>query len=91
MRNRLQYFYSITVFAGVLVTAYFMVDRQQTQFSGQRTQSATYRAEAGLIDPALGQLLQIENDLEEIRPKVIKPNRTLTRSEEDKPQKAKPH
>ena len=64
-RNKLQYFYSISVFAGVLATAYLMMERQGNgRFPFDSVQSPnSYRFEASVGDDALARLIEVENEL----------------------------
>ena len=69
LRNRLQYFYTIGVFFGVLSTAYLLMERE----SGMRVPpdsvqlGASYRIEAGVGDDALSRLIAVENALTAVK------------------------
>lgn len=64
MRNRLQNLYSIFVLLGVLVTAFFLMDKTQSDYVRTRiAQENNYRAEAAAADPALSGLFAIESEL----------------------------
>ena len=64
-RNKLQYFYSISVFIGVLSTAYLMMERQgSVRFPFDSIQSSgSFRLEAGVGDDALARLIEVENEI----------------------------
>ncbi|MBI1861947.1 MAG: hypothetical protein HYR96_13615 [Deltaproteobacteria bacterium] len=68
-RNKLQYFYSIGVFVGVLGTAYLLMDRESgMRLPPESVQSASnYRVEAGVGDDALARLIEVENALTAVR------------------------
>ncbi len=69
MRNKLQYAYSIFVFAGVLVTAYMMMNREgsiRTPFASMQPTS-TLRSEATLVDPAVTSLFEMEDALSRLK------------------------
>jgi hypothetical protein len=67
MRNKLQYVYSITVFLGVLVTAYLMMNREGGARIPLRTlESPVYRTETMVVDPALNQLFEVEDALSKV-------------------------
>ena len=67
MKNKLQYAYSITVFAGVLVTAYLMMNREGNVRMPVRTlQGPSLRTEALVLDPAVNQLFEIEDALSKL-------------------------
>ncbi len=65
MRNLLQYAYSILVFFGVLSTAYLAMNKEaNSRLPLRALQNPTsYRAEAGIVDPAVTQLFQMEDAL----------------------------
>ncbi len=74
-RNRLQYFYSISVFLGVLVSAYLMMEKE----SGARLPvdsiqaTNTLRLDAGVGDEALARLIEVEKELISIRENSDRP------------------
>ncbi|NBX92863.1 MAG: hypothetical protein EBQ85_06485 [Proteobacteria bacterium] len=86
MRNRLQYLYSIFIFSGVFITAYFMIE--QSSFSARPITSQTsvnYRSEANLSNTGLDQLFQLENQVKEIgEAENNRQHRTLTESPRDR-------
>ena len=64
MRNLLQYGYSILVFIGVLSAAYLAINREGTAGLPLRAlQAPQYRTEAGIVDPAVTQLFEMEDAL----------------------------
>jgi len=65
MKNKLQYAYSITVFFGVLVTTYLMMNKEgNARVPLQALQSPqTLRSEASLVDPAVSQLFQMQDEI----------------------------
>ncbi len=68
MRNKLQYAYSIVVFAGVLVTAYMMMNREgsiRTPFASMSP--TTLRSEATMVDPAVSSLFEMEDALSKLK------------------------
>lgn len=68
MRNRLQYAYSISVFMGVLVTAYLMLDRDlNANIQARPMEVGSFRATEGAVDPALGRLFEMEAELSKVR------------------------
>jgi hypothetical protein len=68
MKNRLQYIYSIGVFCGVLVTAYMMMNQDESAHLPVRTfQSPALRAEATSFDPGMTQLFEMEDAINKIR------------------------
>lgn len=68
MKNKLQYAYSISVFVGVLLTAYLMMNQEgNARIPGRSFQSTTFRAEAQVLDPAVSQLLEMEEALSRMR------------------------
>lgn len=73
MKNKLQYAYTISVFMGVLLTAYMMMNQGTSlRVPNRNFQSGGFRAEAQVVDPAVSQLLEMENALA----KVPSENRT---------------
>ena len=69
MKNRLQYLYTITVFVGVLITAYMMINSEGSSHLPLRamdTPNPTFRSEA-TVDPALQELFQMEAALGQIK------------------------
>lgn len=69
IRNKLQYFYTIVVLAGVLSTAYFMMDTRAgvSRTSENLQLPASFRLDAGVADEALARLLQVEKELSSMR------------------------
>ena len=70
MKSKLQYLYSITVFFGVLVTAYMMMSGQEDQLLLIRNQTrapSLRSTEAQILDPALSQLLEVESALNQLQ------------------------
>jgi len=68
LKNRLQYAYSITVFCGVLVTAYLMMNKEgnaRIPLPALQGPSA-YRTEASALDPGVNQLFQMEDQLSKL-------------------------
>ena len=65
MRNKLQYAYTITVFVGVLLTAYLMMNRDGNAHIPFRSfqSPSNLRTEAQILDPGLNQLFEMENAL----------------------------
>ena len=64
MKNRFQYIYSITVLLGVLVTSYLMMNQEgNARIPVQSVGYNPFRVEGQLLDPALDQLLSIEDML----------------------------
>ncbi|MBI4404695.1 MAG: hypothetical protein HY537_11065 [Deltaproteobacteria bacterium] len=67
-RNKLQYLYSIGIFLGVIVTSYFMIDRESNaRLPANSFQGTQWRADSQVADPALNQLLEMERALSRIR------------------------
>lgn len=68
MRNKLQYAYSISVFLGVLMTSYLMMDRDGNSKSPLRAvQTPSLRTEAMPLDPAVNQLFEMEDAISKLR------------------------
>lgn len=68
MKNRLQYIYSISVFIGVFISAYLMIDgANMRQYSPRDVQGPVFRQEAAASDPALNQLFQMEEALAQLK------------------------
>jgi len=64
MKNKLQYVYTITVFIGVLFTAYLMMNTDTNARIPFRTvETAPLRTDAQVLDPGLNQLFEMENAL----------------------------
>ena len=64
MRNKLQYVYSITVFVGVLLSSYMMMERDQNNRSPlQIMQSNPQNVRATVVDPVVNQLFEFEESL----------------------------
>lgn len=67
MKNKLQYAYSISIFVGVLLTAYMMMNQGSGPLGPNRNfQNGSYRSEAQAGDPAVGKLLEMENALAKV-------------------------
>ena len=67
MKNKLQYAYSISVFVGVLLTAYMMMNQGAGPLGPNRNfQNGSYRSEAQAGDPAISKLLEMENALAKV-------------------------
>ena len=61
MRNKLQYFYSVLVFFGVLACSYFMVSQESTSAIPFRSiEAPPLRAEASALSPGMNQLFETE-------------------------------
>lgn len=68
MRNALQYVYSISVFMGVIVTAYLSLQKEgNARIPLRAIQSPNFRVEAGLADASVGKLQEVEEVLAEIK------------------------
>jgi hypothetical protein len=68
MKNGLQYFYSIAVFIGVLFTAYLMMNSDgNSRVPLRALQAPTFRNEAAVTDPAITQLLEMEEVLAKLK------------------------
>lgn len=65
MKNKLQYAYSISVFIGVLITTYLMMNKEGNARVPLRAVQAppTLRSEASVVDSAVSQLFQVEDQL----------------------------
>lgn len=76
MRNTLQYVYSISVFFGVLISAYLMMNKESGRVPLRAVQSPNpMRMEASALDPNVNQLFQMETELSNLpRPKGRKPS-----------------
>ncbi len=73
MKNKLQYVYSILVFFGALVTSYLMMDREGNARIPLRIYQGPYfRSEAVVVDPALNRLMEMENELRNMRKEKIR-------------------
>lgn len=86
MRSKLQYIYSISVFLGVLVTSYLMMNKEgSSRVPLQAIQNGTQRVEATTADPAVQSLIEIENALRAFPKKssetAIKAKRLPSRAE----------
>jgi hypothetical protein len=67
LKSKLQYLYSISVFAGVLLTAYFMMNGAgNSRLPLQALRGNPLRTDAA-IDPAVQQLIQMEQELVRIK------------------------
>ena len=68
MKNKLQYAYSITVFMGVLVTAYLMMNREGNAHIPMRALPgpSNLRTEAFVLDPGVNQLFEMEDALSKL-------------------------
>src|SRR5262245_46905237 len=68
MRYRLQYFYSIIIFFGVLACSYFMVSRETGPAIPFRTiEAPPLRAEASPLDPGVSQLFEAEKAIAKVK------------------------
>ncbi len=69
MRNKLQLSYSIAVFVGVLLTSYAMMSKEErgARPDAMAVGSPTLRSDASTIDPAVAQLMEIENAIARYR------------------------
>ncbi len=85
MRNKLQYAYSITVFVGVLLTAYLMMNRDGNAHIPFRSfeAPATLRTEAQVLDPGLNQLFETETALTRNKSVVPAKKRAISDSDPD--------
>ena len=76
MRGTLQYVYSISVFLGVLVTSYLMMNRDNTaDVAGRAIAAPALRSEASTLAPGLSQLMEMEDAITKFRrepPEVAK-------------------
>ena len=73
MKTRLQYAYSITVFVGVLLTAYLMMNKEgNARIPLRAVQAPSYRTEATALDPAVNQLFLMEDQLSKLPKEKIK-------------------
>lgn len=73
VKNKLQYMYTITVFFGVLMTAYLMMNREGNARIPLRSfEGAALRTEAQVLDPGLKQLFEMENALRAERNEIPK-------------------
>lgn len=66
MKNKLQYAYSITVFIGVLITTYLMMNKEgnaRVPLRAVQAPASTLRSEAGLVDSGVSQLFEMEDQL----------------------------
>lgn len=74
IRNKLQYFYSIVVFLGVLSTAYLMMEREggARRPIGMLQPPNGFRLDAGVGDEALARLIEVEKALLSIRETTTK-------------------
>ena len=78
MKNRLQYFYSISIFVGVIVAAYLMMNQDSTMRMPIRSVAGPiYRTEAAMMDAAVSELFQVEKELRQLPER--KPSRRPTR------------
>ena len=67
MKNKLQYAYSITIFFGVLVTAYLMMNREgNARMPVRSLQGPALRTDALVLDPAVNQLFEMEDQLSKL-------------------------
>ncbi len=81
MKNKLQYAYTISVFMGVLLTAYMMMNQGTSlRVPNRNFQSGGFRAEAQVVDPAVSQLLEMENALAKV-PSENRPPRASSNGE----------
>jgi hypothetical protein len=78
MRNKLQYAYTISVFVGVLVTSYLMMNREGNAKIPLRSVSApTLRTEALALDPAVNQLFEMEDAITKLRKEKPEPQKRV--------------
>jgi hypothetical protein len=90
MKNKLQYAYSITVFLGVLVTAYLMMNREgNARIPMRALQGPSLRTEALVLDPAVNQLFEMEDALSKL-PQDKPVNSRQKRSPSDMRQEDRP-
>ena len=74
MKNKLQYAYTISVFMGVLLTAYMMMNHGfNLHVPNRNFQGGGFRAEAQVVDPAVSQLLEMESALVKVPAKLDRP------------------
>jgi hypothetical protein len=67
MKNTLQYAYTISVFMGVLLTAYLMMNQGTSlNVPNRNFQNGGFRSEAQVVDPAVRELLDMENALAKV-------------------------
>ena len=59
MRSSLQYAYSISVLVGVLITAYFFMNREEN-YRIYMPQNSNYVIQGDLSDPAVNRLVELE-------------------------------
>ncbi len=87
MRNKLQYAYSIFVFAGVLMTAYLMMNKEgNADLPLRSVQAPAMRSEANALDPAVKQLFQMEDQLSKLpkeKPKSRLPSELRSQTSRD--------
>ena len=89
MRYKLQYFYSILVFFGVLGCSYFMVSQDATTSIPFRSlQAPPLRAEASALNPGMSQLFEAERAMNRVKrdgsPRKEESGRNLSESPEPK-------
>ena len=88
MRNKLQYIYTISVFAGVLLTSYLMMNREGNTKAPLRTvQTPALRTDAMPLDPAVSQLFEMEDAIYKLRKEKTEPQK---RAPSDADRKEKP-
>lgn len=68
MKNKLQYAYSITVFLGVLITAYMMMNKENTRVPLRAVQTPSSMRSEASVDSGVGQLFQMEDELSKLPP-----------------------
>jgi len=66
MKNKLQYAYSITVFIGVLITTYLMMNKEgntREPLRAVQAPASMLRSEAGLVNSGVSQLFEMGDQL----------------------------
>lgn len=63
MKQTLQYAYSISIFCGVLATAYLMMSHEDSGRVPFSAPGPSFQSRAQAVDPAVSQLLEMENAL----------------------------
>ncbi len=89
MRYKLQYFYSILVFFGVLACSYFMVSQDATTAIPFRSiEAPPLRAEASALNPGMSQLFETERAMNKAKkdasPQKGESERTISESPQTK-------
>ncbi len=76
MKNKLQYAYSITVFCGVLITAYLMMNKESNARVAMPSMAPqSLRSQAAILNPSLNQLFQTEDQLSKLPVEKTQPRR----------------